>query len=417
MNLASTSIVSAAAEYVRNLFRTTSKPSLFFHNYQHTESVVKACTDMAYHYELGEEDRTALIIAAWFHDTGYLSRPANDHEQGSVELVQSFIEKYEIPAEIGMKIISCIKATRMPQQPVTLIEKIICDADLFHLGLETYSEQSKALRQEVNAESGEIYGKEEWAAKNIRFLEAHHYFTDFSVQKLEAVKQNNLKKLRRKYPEEITIVRQQIKRNPELNGSKAEEIEKRIEEKNEKKLRAERPERGVETMFRTTSSNHLKLSEMADSKAHIMISVNSIILSVTISFLLRRLDQNPNFIIPTVLLVLVCIVAIIFAVLTTRPNVTSGTFVKEEILHQRPNLLFFGNFHKMSLEDYSWGMKELMNDREYLYGTMIKDIYSLGVVLAKKYRFLRISYNVFMFGLIAAVAAFGIATCFGPMRF
>ena len=78
------------------------------------------------------------------------------------------------------------------------------------------------------------------------------------------------------------------------------------------------------------------------------------------------------------------------------------------------NLLFFGNFHEMSLEDYTWGMNEMMNNRDYLYGTMIKDIYSLGVVLAKKYRFLRISYNIFMFGLIASVIAFGIASFFPP---
>jgi hypothetical protein len=40
---------------------------------------------------------------------------------------------------------------------------------------------------------------------------------------------------------------------------------------------------------------------------------------------------------------------------------------------------------------------------------MMMDIYYLGVVLAKKYRYLRIAYTVFMVGLILAVIAFGIA--------
>jgi pycsar effector protein len=63
----------------------------------------------------------------------------------------------------------------------------------------------------------------------------------------------------------------------------------------------------------------------------------------------------------------------------------------------------------MSLPDYDWAMKEMLNDKEYLYSSMIKDIYFLGVVLAKKYQYLRISYSIFMYGLIIAVLAFALA--------
>ena len=63
----------------------------------------------------------------------------------------------------------------------------------------------------------------------------------------------------------------------------------------------------------------------------------------------------------------------------------------------------------MQLEDYQWAMNQMMKDREYLYNSMIKDIYFLGVVLAKKYKYLRISYTIFMWGLIVAVIAFAIA--------
>ena len=101
--------------------------------------------------------------------------------------------------------------------------------------------------------------------------------------------------------------------------------------------------------------------------------------------------------------------AIIFAILATRPNVNKGTFTKEDIAAKKINLLFFGNFFRMDLAEYDWAMREMMNDKEYLYGSMIKDIYFLGVVLARKYRFLRISYNIFMFGLIVAIIAFGAA--------
>ena len=100
---------------------------------------------------------------------------------------------------------------------------------------------------------------------------------------------------------------------------------------------------------------------------------------------------------------------IIFAVLSTRPKVTSFTISREDITQRKGNLLFFGNFINMPVEDYEWGMKELMEDREYLYNNLIRDIYYLGVVLGKKYRYLRYAYNIFMYGLIISVISYIVA--------
>jgi hypothetical protein len=116
----------------------------------------------------------------------------------------------------------------------------------------------------------------------------------------------------------------------------------------------------------------------------------------------------PQFLVPTLILLAVNITTIIFAVLATRPNLTKGYFTREDIHQKKVNLLFFGNFHKVGLEDFHWGMNEMMKDRDYLYSSMIRDIYFLGKVLGKKYQLLRISYSVFMYGIIAAVFSFAI---------
>ena len=140
-----------------------------------------------------------------------------------------------------------------------------------------------------------------------------------------------------------------------------------VEEKTKKdKEKESRTERGIATMFRIMSDNHVSLSQMADSKANIMISVNTIVLSILVSVLLSKLQYYPQFIIPTIILCLVSLCAIIFAILATRPNVNRGTFTHEDVQQKKINLLFFGNFFKMDLPDYEWGMKEMMNDREYL---------------------------------------------------
>jgi hypothetical protein len=70
---------------------------------------------------------------------------------------------------------------------------------------------------------------------------------------------------------------------------------------------------------------------------------------------------------------------------------------------------FFWNFYKMPLEEYEWAVNEMMKDNAYLYNSMIKDLYFLGVVLEKKYRLLRITYNIFMIGIIISVIAFVVA--------
>ena len=157
------------------------------------------------------------------------------------------------------------------------------------------------------------------------------------------------------------------------------------------------------------AQSHIGLSQMADTKANILISVNAIILSIIISSLFEKLQTDPYLQIPVGIIVIVCILSVVFGILATRPNVSHGTFTRNDIATKKTNLLFFGNFHNMSLDDYNWGMTEMLGDKNYMNTSMIKDNYFLGVVLAKKYRYLRIAYNIFMYGLIAAIIAFAIA--------
>jgi hypothetical protein len=99
----------------------------------------------------------------------------------------------------------------------------------------------------------------------------------------------------------------------------------------------------------------------------------------------------------------------ILSVLATRPNVTRGKFTKEDVENKKVNVLFFGNFHKMELPDFEWAISEMMKDRDYLYSSMKKDLYFLGKVLDRKYKILRLTYTVFMAGIIISVLAYAIA--------
>ncbi|MFC4197058.1 Pycsar system effector family protein [Pedobacter jamesrossensis] len=197
-------------------------------------------------------------------------------------------------------------------------------------------------------------------------------------------------------------IQAQLKRFPKF-GKKAKSGNQRTLSKIEN---SEIAEKGVETMFKITATNNQRLTSLADNKAHILITVNSIILSAIISILLRKLEDSSYLIYPTFILLSISLISMIFAILATRPNIPDGRFSHVRSKEQSDNLLFFGNFYRMSLQEYSQGMLKIMYDKKLIYQSLIKDIYGQGIVLGKKYLLLRIAYNVFMFGLIVSVLAF-----------
>ena len=184
-------------------------------------------------------------------------------------------------------------------------------------------------------------------------------------------------------------------------------------QRQEKKKQQAAQIKGIQTMMRVMNDNHIEFSAIADNKANLLISVNAIMISVILSVLVRRLETDPHLRIPTIIFLIVGVTTIVLAILSTKPKVSSGVFTRDDVLNRRINLMFFGNYYKSRVEDYEWGMKKLMNDPDYLYGTMIRDMHQLGVVLAKKYRLISAAYSVFMYGIIITIIAFVIAILSG----
>lgn len=389
--------------HIASFFATHNDVRFVYHNSKHTEMVVAAANQIGNHFQLNERDFFVVITAAHFHDTGYFV-DAKNHEEKSSELATKFLTDKDVAEDVINDVRNCIMATKMPQSPTGLLQQIVCDADLFHLGTDDFTDINKSLHQEVEALKGLRISKADWRTSTIALLENHHYHTDYAQMLLNDKKAKNLKKLKNKQAEQA-----EPKENKEAKTLVEQPIINSVPEAKKDK---NRPERGIETMFRITSNNNQRLSDMADNKAHIMITVNSIILSAIISLLLGKVtkEAQQHLALPTYLILSISVMAIIFSILATRPSLPKGLFSKQDIADKKVNLLFFGNFYKMSLGDYTDGMLQVMADKDFLYGSLIKDVYSQGIVLGRKYRLLRISYNIFMFGLVASVLAFVIAT-------
>lgn len=385
-----TSLYKKTEVHVTDMFHKLQPAHLVLHNLEHTETVVKKVNEIAGHYNLSEEDMMVVFVAAWFHDTGYLLDKPENHEFKSVEIMKEFMLEHKIGEGIIDKVEKCILATRSPRHPQDLNSEIVCDADTYQFGSKKEFKKTNKLAFEEAAHFSEFkLTKHDFDEKTVSLLTEHKYYTTYCKEILNDVKKDNIKKVKKE-------MKVEEKQNPS---------EKEITEK-------DGTTKGMQTMLRLTSSNHIQLSEMADSKANILISVNAIIISVILSVLLRKLQTDPYLTIPTITFLAFSVITIVVAILATRPKINLGTFEDEDIINKKTNLLFFGNFHRMPYQQYETAMRTMMKDSDYLYSSIIQDIFHLGQVLGKKYRLIRLAYNIFMLGIIASVVAFSVAALF-----
>jgi predicted metal-dependent HD superfamily phosphohydrolase len=389
-------ILSEAGEFVSEAYRSAQKDQFPYHNLTHTQNVLNHAFEIAAHYELPEKDIALLGIAAWFHDTGHLYTSPAGHEQKSVEVMKKFMEEHHESNALINEVADLIMATEVNHEPATLLQQVIRDADTYHFGTKDFKNTNKQVKKEYEIRGISTAG---WEAQTLEILKKHKFFTSYCIGILNSGKEENMKKALKKM------------NKTKATGSANNLILKDMWDKDKKKFPNPNSfiTKGIQTSLRLTSENHLKLSDMADGKANILITVNAIIISVILSVLLRKIEVEKHLAIPTFIFLAAAVVTIIVAIMATRPKVTQGRFSREDVLNKRTNLLFFGNFYRQTLEEYTWAMGTMLNDPDYLYGSLVEDIYFLGVVLGRKYKLLRIAYNLFMIGIIISVAAFTIA--------
>lgn len=372
-------IEEQSADYVSNFFSVKKNVPLY-HNFSHTLRVVKYAEALSKGENLDETDTFKVKIAAYFHDVGYVISPKN-HEEISVGICSEFLRGINQDQKFIDDVAAIILASHLDLKPTTVLEKIMKDADCGHITHKDFLDYTDLLRREQEIQNENSIDHDTWLTGTLNFFNRHQFHTVYAKKNWQESKDKSIFKI--------------LKEIDKITKSQAKE---------------EKPEKGIETAFRVALKNHMKLSDIADAKANILLSVNAIIISIALSTLVPKLDNpsNGHLIFPTIVLVGFSVIVIIFSILSTRPKVTQGFFTKDDIKKRKVNLLFFGNFHSVSLEDFTWGMHELMEDREYLYDSMIKDLYFLGKVLHKKYNLLRITYNIFLAGLLISVAVFAL---------
>ncbi|MDB5234732.1 MAG: metal-dependent phosphohydrolase [Hymenobacter sp.] len=393
-------LVKEAQAYITELFAKELSAKLTYHSLRHTEAVAKECRALAPEAKLSDDDTEVLLLAAWFHDVGYLD-VYDGHEFRSMERAAAWLAEHGVEAGRAQQVQECIKATHRDETPETELQKLLVDADMSNLARDDFRSSAELLRTEWELVLGKSYSNPEWAELQLNFMTSHKYHSEAGKERYKKDFKNNLDEQRDQLKK---TEKKKKKKNKEQNETFAE------------------PKRGIETMFRTMYSNHMKLSDMADKKASMMIQLNAVLISVIITYLGANMGKaaafspmlrgNPVLTIPISILLVTALGSVTTAILSAQPDVTAFKWLKKSpqiATNRRVNLLFFGQFTKLNLDNFQGGMRELMRQKEGLYTNMITDIYYLGEVLTRKYALLRSSYTIFMVGLILTALSFGIA--------
>ena len=387
------------SDLATQLHLTKTDDRLFFHNLSHAVRLLESAHQMSCHYRLDEKNHFILCCAAWLYDLEMIASGTPERELNNAAFTEDFLRKLSVEEVTIREIVECILSNSPGHLPASLNEKIFCDALQYYFGSENFLHYHNLLRREKEVYSGKKISGNEWRALTISLLSQQEYHTDYCQSRLNDQKAENLKRIT-----SVQDKKEKQKHADPVRG-KLKPIRAGLSYP-AWKHKSRHHLSGVETVFRNASANHLNLSVMADNKAFIMISVNSILISIGVGLIIGKLVLIPKLFIPTVVLLSVNVATIIYSVLATRPGIMHGKFTREGVDNKTVDLLFFGNFFKMPLADFEYGMRKMMDDDDFLYGNLIRDIYAQGKTLGRKFRLLRISYNLFMYGMAITVGAF-----------
>ena len=169
-------------------------PHLTYHDWKHTEHVIKMAEDIARQEQIPDDDTLLIKTAALFHDAGFINTTSEGHLEESIRLAKIRLPEFGY-TEQEIEIISrMIQATSIPQKPKTKLECILVDANLEYLGTDCYKYISNRLFQEIKYSNPDL-SLEEWNEMQIQFLQSHSYHTPYCIQNRAPEKEKNLELL------------------------------------------------------------------------------------------------------------------------------------------------------------------------------------------------------------------------------
>jgi adenylate cyclase len=167
---------------------------LYYHNVKHTVDVVTEVELIGWAEGCTDDEVLLLKTAGLFHDAGH-TIDYDRHEELGCQLAREFLPQYGYSDDQIGKICNIIMATRMPPKPSSLLERIICDADLDYLGRSDMIPVSNTLYKELK-EQDKIGSFNDWNRLQLNFISGHQYFTKTARSLREVNKQKQIERIK-----------------------------------------------------------------------------------------------------------------------------------------------------------------------------------------------------------------------------
>ncbi len=395
---------------------------MVFHDIEFTLRVIDAIKDISEGEGIPEEEKEIVLMAGWLSNLGFthtdvikkITTPEDLFAlcyDCSIMMSMNYLEDISLPEHIKTRVFDLLEEVKPGVQVKTKLGMILSDAITSDWGKPKSKTRIKKLYDEFLLTGAVSYGKSTWYDTVLSFLIKHEYYTDYAKNQYDDQKFGLLAKIEKEKKDLDKKANLIIKKEMNISDIELKKLKKSLSSVKG------RDDRGIQTLFRTTSRNHYTLNQMMDRKANIMISINAILLSLIISRTIGGLDTYCIHNSPILAMLIFSTTSMIFAVMAITPFKTQGTFTESEIREKKGNLLYYGNFHSMNLRDFEWGMLEMLSDGDFLYSTMIRDLYFLGETLHKKSRFIRLSLVVFILGVIISTISFVLVASMDDFHF
>ena len=189
------SIIKKAKEYVTDYLSKNLSSDYNFNCINHTFEVARNAEEIGKGSLLKNRELDIVMLAAWFHDVGY-SKCGEGHEQISIDIAEDFLIANNYSNEDIEQVKKCIEATKLSHIPKSLVEEILADSDLLHIGKEDYLEKSNLLRQELKKNQNMECDDEEWIEKNIDFMSEHDFYTEYAKKNYGPQRIKNIENLK-----------------------------------------------------------------------------------------------------------------------------------------------------------------------------------------------------------------------------
>lgn len=383
------SLVKKALEFFYE-FTERHSDIFLFHDVHYMDDMIRRCKEIAKGEGLDKQEYELGLVALVLSGVGY--KNAIDTEINNQTQVDRFFELNELDDQHKNDItyfINFLQSGKVPFQPV---EKVIRDGKDIHLGLPDALERLSLLQMEQQKLTGKTYSDFEWLERCKQYFITHSFDTTYANLEYGDTRSKNYIELEKR-------------------------IDKlRIEGNKEKRTAEKHNGNGItasynEDLFKIAFRNYINLIALADSKAGLLIQVNSILASVVVALVLRKLENDLLlFALPTACLLIGSAVTIFYSILASKPL---ENWIGKQAEPDKEQF-FFGSFDRLDPEftsvpwdKYYGDMTSFFGgDKQVIFEDLIKESFEVRKVLSKKFGYLAIAYKVFFAGLVFSILGF-----------